>query len=62
MSGLHWRDLQVGDATPLIGVVEQKALVGFHPLRDPLRVIETVDPDDEFARAKLSNRLSDDAI
>jgi hypothetical protein len=36
----------------LIGVVDEKALIRFHPLRDAFRVIETIDADDQLAGAK----------
>jgi hypothetical protein len=33
----------------LIGVVDEKALIRFHPLRDAFRVIETIDVSQTIA-------------
>jgi hypothetical protein len=42
----------------VIGVVEEKALVCFHPVRNTLRVIETIDPDERFtSRRRKTGQL-----
>jgi hypothetical protein len=54
--------LKIGDAPPLTSVVDEKALVRFHPLRNAFRVIQTIDADDQFAGTKPGDRLTDNPI
>ena len=57
-----WRDLQKGDAPPLIRLVDEEALVRFHLLSNAFRVIKTIDADDQFTGAKAGDCLANDAI
>ena len=57
-----WRDLKIGDAPPLIGLVDEKALVRLHPLSNSFRVVKTIDANDQFTGAKAGDCLTDNAI
>jgi len=45
--------------TPEVASTNPMLETNLHPLSNPFRVIETIDPDYQFARAKAGDRLTD---